>query len=234
MVDKVLVKDYIAEKIGEEYVIPTLAIWDSAEEIDFSGLPDKFVLKCNHDSQSVMIVRDKNVINLDEVKSYYGKRLKKNGFWYGREWPYKNVKPRILAEKFMSDGSGESLLDYKFFCFNGVAKCYKIDFDRFVEHHANYYTIDGKLTGIGEVSCPPKAQRQLQQSANTSLMAELAEKLAADIPFLRCDFYDIDGAVYFGELTFFPTSGFGKFLDDSTDEMLGQWLKLPMNSLGEK
>lgn len=230
MVDKFDVKKFVADRIGEEYVIPTLGVWNSFDDIDFSSLPNQFVLKCTHDSGGLVICKNKNVLDLRKARNKLNKSLKKNYYYVGREWPYKDVKPRIIAEKYMEDHSTSELRDYKFFCFGGRAKCYKVDFDRFVEHRANYFSTDGELMKIGEEICPPDFNKEIPVPENLEKMKEFAEKLSATQPFLRADFYDVDGHVYFGELTFYPASGFGKFIYDGNDELLGSWIKLPEKS----
>lgn len=230
MVDKYEAKKYVASIIGDEYIIPTIRVWDNFDEIDFDNLPNQFVLKCTHDSGGLVICRDKNKLDLSSVRKKISKSLKRNFYYAGREWPYKNVKPRIIAEKYMEDHSTSELRDYNFFCFGGMAKCYKVDFDRFVEHRANYFSTDGELMKIGEEICPPNFNKEIPVHENIEKMKELAEKLSATKPFLRADFYDADGKVYFGELTFYPASGFGKFIYDGNDERLGSWIKLPEKS----
>jgi len=371
MVDKYEAKKYVAARIGEEYIIPTLGVWDSFDEIDFDKLPKQFVLKCTHDSGGLVIVKDKDQLDLLSAKAKIEKCLKRNYFWGTREWPYKNVQPRIIAEKYMVDESGyelkdyklftfngfvkalyiatdrqskeaemkwnfydmnfeklpfwnahpnsdlemkrpESLskmrelveklskgiphvrvdfydingqiyfgemtfyhnsgfsafhpeewdykfgewiklpdsigggyliankgyilwihegelhdiMDYKFFCLNGVCKCMKVDFDRFIEHRANYYDIQGNLLDLGETICPPDPQRAIVLPKSKEQMMKLAEKLSINIPLLRVDFYEVNGKIFFGELTFFPASGFGSFIKDEWDYRLGSWLML--------
>ena len=127
LVDKYEVKKYIADKIGEEYIIPTLEVWDSFDDIDFDSLPNQFVLKCTHDSGGLVICNDKNKLDIAQARKTITSSLKNNYYWSGREWPYKDVKPRIIAEKYMEDSQTEELRDYKFFCFNGRVQCYKVD-----------------------------------------------------------------------------------------------------------
>ena len=226
MVDKYEVKKYVASIIGEEYIIPTLGIWDSFDEIDFDSLPNQFVLKCTHDSGGLVIVKDKSEFDKRKALKQIEKSLKTNYYYLGREWPYKNVKPRIIAEAYMEDRGTSELRDYKFFCFGGVAKCYKVDFDRFIEHRANYFTLDGELMRLGEEICPPDFEKYIPRLTILDKMKELAETLSKGHPFLRADFYDVDGKIYFGELTFFPASGFGKFIYEGNDELLGSWIEL--------
>lgn len=231
MVDKYKVREYIANVLGEEYLIPLLGVWDDPEEIDFDALPNQFVLKCNHNSGLGMcICKDKTKLDVERVKKDLKKGLEQNYYLTGREWPYKDVPRKIIAEKYMEDHSTSELRDYKFFCFGGMAKCYKVDFDRFVKHRANYFSADGKLMKIGEEICPPDYNKEIPVPENLEIMKEFAEKLSVAHPFLRADFYDVDGHVYFGELTFYPASGFGKFIFDGNDELLGSWIKLPEKS----
>ena len=227
MVDKNEVKKYIAERIGEEYVIPTLGVWDNFDDIDFDSLPDQFVLKCTHDSGGLVICKDRRKLDIPKAREKINKALTRRFYYFGREWPYKNVKPRIIAEKYMVDGVTSELRDYKLFCFNGVYKCMKVDFDRFVKHCANYYDSQGNLLDLGETICPPDKEKNIRLPLNLEKMIKLAETLSKDIPFLRVDFYDVNGNIYFGELTFFPASGFGTFTDEEWDYKLGEWIHLP-------
>lgn len=227
MVDKYDVKEYVASIIGEEYIIPTLGVWNTFDEIDFESLPRQFVLKCTHDSGGLVIVKDKSNFSVKTAKKKIDRCLCRNFFYFGREWPYKDVKPRIIAEKYMEDSFMAELRDYKFFCFDGIVKCYKVDFDRFKNHHANYYDKDGALIQLGEEVCPPDWQKDIKPPKTLPLMKKFAEKLSEALPFLRVDFYDVNGRLYFGELTFYPASGFGNFIYEGNDELLGSWIRLP-------
>ncbi len=226
LVDKYEVKKYIMDNLGEEYVIPTIQICDNFDDINFKELPDKFVIKCTHDSSSVMICKDKNNFDFKMCREKMEKSLKHNYYYGGREWPYKNVKPRILIEKYMCDDKIKELRDYKFFCFNGKVEYFKIDFDRFTNHGANYYDKNKKLVSLGEVVCPPNFNKKLIIPKTIDKMIELASKLSQNIPFVRVDFYDVNGQIYFGEMTFYPASGFGKFIDQEWDLRLGDLIDL--------
>ncbi len=226
MVDKYEAKEYVSNIIGEEYIIPTLGVWDSFDEIDFDALPMQFVLKCTHDSAGIVIVKDKSSLNLQDTKSKINRCLKRNYYCGGREWPYKNVQHRILAEKYMKDDSTGDLRDYKFFCFNGKVKYYKVDFDRFVCHRANYYDVNDNIMEFGEAICPPDPTKDIVLPKTIEKMKILAEKLSQDCPFLRVDFYDVNGKIYFGELTFYPDSGFGKIIPNVWDEKLGRLINI--------
>ncbi len=227
MVDKYAVKDYIARRVDKEILIPTLGVWDKFENINFDELPAQFVLKCTHDSGGIIICRDKNNFDIKAAQKKIRRSLHNNYYYFGREWPYKHVKPLIIAEKYITDPELDELRDYKFFCFNGVCKCFKVDFDRFTNHRANYYDTQGNLLTLGETICPPDPQKEIIPPKNLKSMIALAEQLSRDIPFLRVDFYEVNGSVYFGELTFFPASGFGSFTDEKWDYQLGEWLVLP-------
>ena len=233
MVDKYDVKDYVAKVIGDEYIIPTIGVWDRVEDIPFDKLPDQYVIKCTHDSGSVCVCNNKNSFDVDKAKKKLAHGLRHNLFYWGREWPYKNVMPRIIAERYLEDEQIHELRDYKFFCFGGKVKMFKIDFDRFTEHHANYYDINLNLLPFGEADFPPKPEKSLDFPSQINKMFQLAEKLSHEIPFLRVDFYQVNNQVYFGELTFFPATGMGKWTDDKWDVELGSWINLPTNKTTE-
>ena len=226
MVDKYEVKKYVAEKIGEEYIIPSIGIYNSFDEINFNELPDQFVIKCTHDSGGIVICKDKSNFSIEEARKKINKCMKNNYYRSWREWPYKNVKPRIIIEKYMEDDKTKELRDYKFFCFNGKVKCYKIDLDRFVEHRANYYDDNNRLLKFGEKVFPPDFNRNVEIPKTIEKMKELARQLSQDIPFVRVDFYDVDGKIYFGEITFFPGAGFEKFIPEEYDKVLGDLITL--------
>lgn len=232
LADKITAKDIVGSIIGEEHIIPTLGTWDKFDDIDFDVLPERFVLKTNHDSGGVVICSDKQKFDRRAARKKLEKSLRRNFYWFGREPQYKGIKPKIFAEQYMTDESGRELKDYKFFCFGGVAKCYKVDYNRFSSHRANYFTTDGELMKLGEKKCPPDFSKSNLAPANLQKMIEIAEQLSDGYSFLRTDFYDVNGKIYFGELTFFPASGFGEFIFEGNDELLGSWLKLPENSGG--
>ncbi|MBR4325276.1 MAG: glycosyl transferase [Bacteroidales bacterium] len=226
MVDKYLVKKYVADKIGDEYIIPTLGVWNSADEIDFDSLPKQFVLKCNHNSGGLVICKDKSKLDIAEVKEKLSHALREDYYIKGREFPYKNVQRKIIAEKFMVDESGFELKDYKFFCFDGQPKFFKIDFGRFKEHRANYYDMDGNLLPFAEVECMPNPERCFKLPSNFKDMINIVSALSTNISFVRIDLYNINGQIYFGEITFYPASGFGIIDPVEWDEKIGSWIKL--------
>lgn len=229
MVDKYAVKAYVASKIGKEYIIPTLGIWDKPDEIDWNSLPNQFVLKTTHGGGGggVVICKEKSSFDIESAKKKLKRSLKSDIYLSYREWPYKDVQKRIIAEQFMTDGGyDEQLRDYKFFCFNGKVRCLKVDFDRFTNHFANYYDRTGALLPFGEASYPPNNNKAFKLPTNFEQMIVLAEKISVNIPFLRVDLYNSNDKIYFGELTFFPAAGMGKFVPEEWDIKLGKWINL--------
>lgn len=230
MVDKVEAKKYVANIIGEEHIIPTIAVYDRVEDINFETLPNQFVLKCTHDSGGIVVCKDKSKLNKKAALAKLKRGLSRNYYYQNREWPYKNVKPRIIAEHYMEDSQTKELRDYKFFCFNGKVRCFKIDFGRFIEHHANYYDRDGCLLPWGEIHCPPKPEAEVQVPDNLKDMIVCAEIISKELPFVRVDLYSLANHIYFGEITFFPASGMGQFTNVKHDYELGSWLQLSKNN----
>ena len=226
MADKYEVRDYIREKLGEEYLIPLLGVWDSVEDIDFSSLPKQFVLKCTHDSASVVICKDKETFDQEAAKRKLDKALKTNYFYPSREWPYKNIVPRIIAEKYMVDESEIELKDYKIYNFSGVPELIQVDFGRFTKHERNLYTT--KWEYINEqIEYPTDRNRLISKPENLEEMLSCARKLSEGIPSVRTDFYSINGKVYFGEITFYQEAGFGRFESEEYERKLGNLIKLP-------
>lgn len=227
MVDKYAVKGYVADRIGAEYVVPLLGVWDRAEDIDFGTLPDRFVLKTTHDSGGIVVCRDKKKLNIPAARRRLAKFLKRNYYDHNREWPYKGVPHRIIAEAYMEDSTCHELRDYKFFTFGGVPKVLYIAQGRgsggetvadFFDMDFNHltFTIDHDMAPV-----PP------EKPGTFELMKELAAKLSEGTPQLRVDFYEVDGRVYFGEMTFFHCSGTAPFHPESWDRTFGDWVILP-------
>lgn len=228
MVDKHLVKDYVKKIIGEEYIIPTLGVWDSFDEINFEKLPEQFVLKCTHDSGGLIICTDKNKLDKVKAKKKLEKCLKINYYKRFREWPYKNVKPRIIAEKYMVDESGTELKDYKFFCFDGKVKAMFIATDRSDPNtETKFDFFDRDFNHLPFINGHPNSDKKIKKPESFEKMIELAEKLSVGMPQVRIDFYDIYGQVYFGEITFFHWSGTKPFEPEEWDYTFGSWIELP-------
>lgn len=225
LVDKYKVREFISQTIGEEYLIPLLGVWDKFDEIDFGELPNKFVLKPNHTSGDVFICKDKTKVNFDELRTKVNAWLEREYYWEHREWPYKNIKPRIFAEKYMVDESGVELKDYKFFCFNGEPKALFVATDRGIDTRFNFY--DMQFNQLPFMQHYKNSTKKINKPQGFDEMVILATTLSTGIPHVRVDFYDVNGKIYFGELTFYHFSGLEKFEPDEWDFKLGSWLELP-------
>lgn len=232
MVDKYEAKKYVSEIIGEEYIIPTLGVWDTFDDINFDSLPDQFVLKCIHDSGGLVICRDKATFDISYARNIINKSLKNNYYLHAREWPYKNVKPRIIAEQYMVDESGYELKDYKLFCFDGFAKAMFIASDRYKKgEETKFDFFDMDFKHLPFTNGHPNATHEIKRPESFEKMKELAAKLSEGIPQVRVDFYDINGQIYFGELTLSHWSGMVPFEPEEWDYKFGEWIKLP-DSIG--
>ena len=228
MVDKYEAKKHVASIIGEEYIIPTLGVWDKFEDIDFKELPNRFVLKCTHDSGGLVICRDKNSLDIDKAKKKIERCLRQNYYLKWREWPYKNVKPRIIAEAYMEDDATNELRDYKFFTFGGVAKMLFVATDRAKKTTPTKFDFfDMNYVHLPIKNGHPNADIFPEKPKNFELMKALSEKLSQNIPQLRVDFYEVNGQVYFGELTFSHWGGIVPFEPKEWDDLLGSWIDLP-------
>lgn len=228
MVDKYEAKKYVSSIIGEEYIIPSLGIWDKFDDIDFDALPDQFVLKCTHDSGGLVVCRDKSKLHIKKAKSKINSSMKKNFFWVGREWPYKNVKPMIIAEKYMEDSSTAELRDYKFFCFDGNPEALFVATDRQKEgEEVKFDFFDMDYNHLNLRNGHKNSDSIPQKPQQFELMKDLARKLSQGIPHIRIDFYEVDGKVYFGEMTFFHFSGLVPFEPNEWDYKFGELIKLP-------
>ena len=228
MVDKYSAKQYVKSLIGDEYIIPTLGVWDNFDDIDFDSLPNQFVLKCTHDSGGIVICKDKSKFDIREARRKIAKSLKSNYFFVHREYPYKTIRPRIIAEKYMVDESGTELKDYKFFCFNGKCKMLFVATGRPYNTCFNFYDTDFNLLPFTQGH--PNANTIIEKPDSFHEMVRLAEILSHDIPHVRVDFYSISGRIYFGELTFFHFSGNVPFEPEEWDFRIGEWLSLPITT----
>ena len=235
LVDKYEAKIWAKKIIGKEYIVPNLGVWNTFDEIEFDKLPQQFVLKCTHDSGGLVICRNKDKLDLNKVKKIVNKSYKRNYYWSGREWPYKNVKPRIIAEKFMTDGRTEELglTDFKFFCFNGVPKFIYISHG--LKNHdlagISFYDLQGNKLPFKRMDYKEIAGEKFPLPRNFNNMINIAQKLARETnaPFVRVDLYEIDGNIYFSEITFFPCSGFIPFEPIEIDRKLGDMIDLTQN-----
>lgn len=226
MVDKAEAKKYVADILGEEYIIPTLGVYDSFDQIDFDKLPERFVLKCTHDSGSVVICRDKSAFDKEAARKKLTKALGVNLFWYGREWAYKDVKPRIIAEKYLEGGDTSNLSDYKLLCFNGICKYVFTVTNRFAFNGPCVTFFDTAWNKLpieytykidqNDIDCPKELEK----------MKIVSYQLSRHLPFCRCDYYNIGDKIYFGELTFYTGAGFQSFKPEKYDGILGKWIDL--------
>ena len=228
MVDKYEVKEYVSNLIGKEYVVTNYGVWNRFEDIDFDALPNQFVLKCTHDSGGLVICRDKAKLDKAKAKRKIEKSLKRNYYYANREWPYKNVKPRIIAEAYMEDEKTAELRDYKFFCFDGEPKMLFIASDRQTEgEETKFDFFDMDYNHLDFTNGHPNATVLPEKPETFEQMKVLARKLSAGIPHVRVDFYEVNGKIYFGELTFFHWSGMVAFDPPCWDRTIGDWLRLP-------
>ena len=228
LVDKYEAKAIVSKIIGEEYIIPTLGVWNKPEDIDIKTLPEQFVLKCTHDSGGLAICRDKSKFNLEEARNKLAEAMKHNYYWKGREWPYRNVHPRIIAESYMEDHVTGELRDYKFFCFNGVVKGMFIASDRQkpVDTKFDFYDANGSHLDIRQGH--PNADTIPSLPVNFEKMKELASVLSKGFKQLRVDFYEVDGAIYFGELTLSHFDGMMPFIPEKWDKVFGEYIQLDL------
>lgn len=227
MVDKAGVKQYVEQRIGKQYIIPTIEVWNRPEDIPWDELPNQFVAKVTHDSGGIIICKDKKQLNIPTAIKKLSKALKKDYYAVSREWPYKDVKRRVIVEQYMVDESGYELKDYKFFCFDGEPKMLFIATDREnpnEETKFDFFDMDFNLLPF--TNGHEHAQNVPNKPKGFDTMVELARKLSDGIPHVRVDFYDINGQVYFGEMTFFHWSGFVPFEPKEWDYKIGEWINL--------
>ena len=230
MVDKYEVKKYVADKIGESHVIPCIGFWDNAEDIDYDRLPDAFVLKVTHDSGGLRIIRDKKKCDVEEINAFLNSRLKRNFYYAGREWQYKNVKPRIIAEPYVDTLGKSSSVEYKITCLNGkvefITVCKGIAHSRLDFRTNDFYDRDlNRLDMVTNYYANSKEENVMPQCIKDMINA--SEKLAQDFPTVRVDFYVDKDDYIFGEMTFYTWDGFFKFIPGDWDFKLGQKLILP-------
>ena len=226
MVDKVEAKKYVASIIGEKYIIPTISVYNNVDEIDFNALPTQFVLKCTHDSGGIVVCKDKALLDVEKAKRKLKKGWGKNYYKYNREYPYRDVKPRIIAEQYMEDESGYELKDYKFFCFGGEPQLLFVATDRPLDTKFDFFDMDWKHLPF--TNGHPNNPNQIAKPKNFEEMKDVVRKLSKGFPHVRVDLYNVDGNIYFGELTFFHWSGMTPFVPLEWDYKLGELLKLPL------
>lgn len=225
LVCKYEAKEYVRKLLGDEVIIPTLGIWDRFDDIDFSSLPNQFVLKTTHDSGGVVVIKDKSAMDISVARAKLEKSLRHNYFLEHREYPYKGVKPRIIAEQYMVDESGTELKDYKFFCFEGEVKMLFVATNRHVDTRFDFFDADFHHLPFRQGH--PWADKEIIKPVGFERMKDIACTLSKGFRHLRVDLYDINGKVYFGELTFFHYSGNVPFEPQIWDKKIGSWLHIP-------
>lgn len=226
LVDKYRVKEYVASVIGEQYIIPTIAIYSNPEEINFDNLPNQFVIKWNHDSGSIVVCKDKKNLNREAAINKLKKGLKVNGYWYGREWPYKDVPPLLMVEEYKEDSETKELRDFKFFCFNGEVKTMFVASCRQTRNEPYFDFYDENFNWLNVQQQHPNSPYRLSKPYCFEKMKELASKLSEGFPHVRVDFYEVDRKIYFGELTFYHFSGIVPFVPQKFDYQMGEWIDL--------
>lgn len=233
MVDKYEVKKYVSNIIGKEYIIPTLGIYNNFNEIDFDKLPNQFVIKCTHDSGGIIICKDKNNLDIKKAKKKINTFLNRKYFYIHREWPYKNVKPRIIVEKYIEDKHIKELRDYKFFCFNGKPKImYISDNSHRDNQHCCFFDINYNKLNIKRKDYK-EFEQNIEKPHNFNKMIEFSKKLSKNIPHVRVDWYEINNKLYFGELTFYTCSGFIPFETEEWNYKMGEMLELPEKKISD-
>lgn len=228
MADKFRAKEYIAERVGKEYIVPMFGVWNSPDDVDFSALPEQFVIKCNHDCGGLSICRSKDQFDANAARNKLKKSFLSNYFEVGREWQYKNIEPVVLAEKLLENSDGSPLVEYDFFCFNGeprIISCAWGDRDKGEEHYNDFYDADFNRLPLSCIF--PTSSKVLEKPSAFEEMKNIARKLCGNRSFLRVDIYLCDDKPYVGELTFHHWGGMGIFNPKEWDEKLGSWLALP-------
>lgn len=227
LVDKYEVREYVTKKIGAKYLNTLYGVYDSFEEIDFKNLPEKFVLKATHTSGDFFICEDKSKLDLELLKEKIDNWLNRNYYQLHREWPYKNVKPRIICEKLLVQENNEELRDYRFFCFNGKPRFIAVDFSitRKSKTRRNLYDLNWNLMDES-ISYPRELNIKLEKPKELEELITLSTKLTEGIPHARVDFYIIKNKIIFGEITFFHQAGMGEIHPESFNLKMGEWINI--------
>ena len=227
MVDKYKVREYISRKIGDEYLIPLIGVWNNPEEIEFDTLPNQFVLKCNHNSgEGLIICKDKSNLNIKKAKKELIKAFKHDYYKRSREWPYKDVEKKIICEEYLVDETGKELKDYKFFCFDGKVKYIMTGSNRFSNLRVTFFDRNWNVAPFRRFNVD--IDPSIPKPKNFDKMIEIAELLSKNEPFIRVDLYEVNNKILFGELTFFPASGLKPFYPEEWDFILGDMINLDL------
>lgn len=224
LVDKYAVRTFVEEKIGREYLNTLYGVYKSVDDIDFDALPPTFVLKGTHGADMILICKDKNQFDIAKAKKIMKKWLATNFYKLWGEHAYNHVPPQIICEQYLTNENESALVDFKYHCFHGEPKHIQIDRDRFVDHTLNFYDLEWKRQPFG--LWYPQSPKDLPKPQNLEVMTQLARTLSAGFPFVRVDFYNIRGRIYFGEMTFYPCNGFGVLDPQEKDFEFGSWVHL--------
>ncbi len=223
--DKYMVREHISDLLGRRYLSKIYGTFNNFDEINFDNLPESFVIKCTHDSGGVVICSDKSSFSIEEARDKINRNLKKNFYFFGREWVYKKISPRIICEEYLVDESGTELKDYKIFCFNGEPKIIQVDFNRFENHKRNIYTIDWEFIDL-QIEFPNDPTTILTKPDTLEEMLNSASILSSGIKHVRIDLYSVSGKIIFGEMTFYHGSGYEKFYPEKYNHLFGEWIAL--------
>lgn len=235
LVDKYSVREYVKEKIGERYLNELIAVYDHAGDVNFESLPEQCVIKSVHASNYNIIVPDKSKLNRFKAKLLMHKWMLKNQYYRGGlEWAYKNVRPRIIVEKYLKEEGRKALNDYKFFCFNGEPAFLQVDIGRGYNHQRGFYDLQWNLLPFRKSNKVKELKKGLKMPEKFEEMKVLAQTLAHPFPFVRVDFYSIQGTIYFGEMTFYPSDGISEFIPDKYNRIIGEKIQLPKIPKGQK
>lgn len=226
MADKYLMREYVSQHIGDDYLVPLVGHWEKPEDIDFDSLPKEFALKCTHDSQSAVICKDKSVLDWKKICYDLSQALSVDYSRLGREWAYHDLKPSLIAEERLVDETENDLKDYKVFCFNGEPKFIQVDYDRFVDHKRRFFDLEWNYIEGLKITYPDDLSINIPKPFCLDKMIELSAKLSKDMKFLRVDWYVTKEKLYIGELTFYPGCGFEPIEPYEYDVKWGNWIKL--------
>lgn len=235
LADKYEVRTYVKEKIGSKYLNDIYGVYTKPEDIDYSILPNKFVIKANHTNGHNIIVDNKQLLDKKKVIQLFKKWLNKNQYYRrGQEWAYKNIKPKIIIEKFLKEEGQQSLIDYKFYCFDGTPKFIDVHIDREKSHQQGCFDLSFNLLPFGKTKKYSAISSDIKKPKNLSEMVKIAKKLSNNIPFVRVDLYSINGKTIFGEMTFYPSDARNKFYPENYNLIIGDYFNLPEKNISSK
>lgn len=234
LVDKYAVRSYVEAKIGSQYLNSLFGVYNSAEDINYEALPNQFILKTTHASSYNIIVSDKNNFDKTKANKLMQKWLNTNQYYRtGQEWAYKDVQPRIIAEKLLTEPGKGSLVDYKFYCFNGEVKFLEVHLERTHSHKRGFYDLNFNKLPFRYVTLEKSITSKIEKPINLEEMITLSETLSGNFPFVRVDFYSIEGKAVFGEMTFYPSDGRKSYYPEEYNKIIGDYIQLPKLKNGQ-